>query len=128
MRSEVARSLTYRQRAAERMCRVGTKNPLISVIPPDERTSKHVGSRTPTATRAFRLMVFYVQRQSDAGADQALPCARAGPMQAFAADLVAQAVGWRRAAAYSAAQDPVANSPHEHAMAVSAMRPPTPTG
>jgi len=76
MRSEVARSLTYRQRAAERMCRFGTKNPLISVIARDDRASKHVGSRTPRATRAFRLMVFYLPRQSDTGGDRLSPCAR----------------------------------------------------
>ena len=73
MRSEVARSLTYRQRAGERMCRFGTKNPLISVIAPDERTSKHVGSRTPTATRAFPLMFSTRGDRANAGGDQALP-------------------------------------------------------
>ena len=73
MQSEVARSLTCRQRAAERMCRFGATNPLISVIAPDERTSKHIDSRTPTAACAFRLMVLYVQRQRDAGAVKLFP-------------------------------------------------------
>jgi len=55
------------------MCGFGTKNPLIRVIALDERASKHVGSRTPPAMRAFWLMVLYVLRQTDARGDQALP-------------------------------------------------------
>src|SRR5439155_8502985 len=53
-----------------RMCRCVTKEPPISVITSEDQPSKHVGSHTPIATRAFRLMAFYLRRQSDAGGDQ----------------------------------------------------------